>query len=69
MKTMTLSGLLDDYSILIPHLQRNYVHGRDDAHAKEVREHFVKSLDECCINGTEMNLDVIYGIWDKERNG
>lgn len=68
MKTMTLFGLLDDYSILIPHLQRNYVHGRDDAHAKEVREHFMKSLDECCINGTEMNLDVIYGIRDKERN-
>lgn len=68
MKTMTLFGLLDDYSILIPHLQRNYVHGRDDAHAKEVREHFVKSLDECCIKGTEMTLDVIYGIWDKERN-
>lgn len=67
MKTMTLFGLLDQYSVLIPHLQRNYVHGRDDAHAKEVREHFVTSLDEC-INGTEMNLDVIYGIRDKERN-
>ena len=67
MKTMTLFGLLDDYSILIPHLQRNYVHGRDDTHAKEIREHFVKSLNECCTNGTEMNLDVIYGIWDKER--
>lgn len=67
MKTMTLFGLLDQYSVLIPHLQRNYVHGRDDAHAKEVREHFVTSLDEC-INGTEMNLDIIYGIRDKERN-
>ncbi len=67
MKTMTLFGLLDQYSVLIPHLQRNYVHGRDDAHAKEVREHFVTSLDEC-INGNEMNLDVIYGIRDKERN-
>ena len=67
MKRMTLFGLLDQYSILIPHLQRNYVLGRDDAHAKEVREHFVKSLDES-INGVEMNLDVIYGVCDDTRD-
>lgn len=67
MKTMTLFGLLNQYSVLIPHLQRNYVHGREDAHAKEVREHFVKSLDEC-INGIEINLDVIYGVCDDTRN-
>ena len=67
MKTMTLFGLLDQYSVLIPHLQRNYVHGRDDAHAEEVRKHFVKSLDEC-INGAEMNLGAIYGVCDGTRD-
>ncbi len=60
MKTMTLFGLLKNYAVLIPALQRNYVHGREDAHAKEVREHFVTSL-RCCVGGGEMNLDVVYG--------
>ena len=61
---ITLMKLLDDYSILIPALQRNYVHGRDDVHAKEVREHFVESLKKCCCNHEEMNLDVVYGVLD-----
>lgn len=69
MKTMTLFELLNTYSILIPSLQRNYVHGRNDSHAKEVREHFVRSLSECC-EGSEkkMNLDIVYGVVDKENN-
>lgn len=69
MKTMTLFKLLNTYSILIPSLQRNYVHGRNDSHAKEVREHFVRSLSECC-EGSEkkMNLDIVYGVVDKENN-
>ncbi len=64
---MTLFSLLKDCCVSIPSLQRNYVHGRDDTHAKEVREHFVKSLDGC-INGSEINLDVIYGVCDDTRN-
>lgn len=64
---MTLFSLLKDCCVSIPSLQRNYVHGKDDTHAKEVREHFVKSLDGC-INGSEINLDVIYGVCDDTRN-
>lgn len=62
MRTMKLFDLLEESSILIPSLQRNYVHGRDDVHAKAVREHFVESLIKCCTTGEEMNLDMVYGV-------
>ena len=69
MTRMTLFSLLKDFYVSIPSLQRNYVHGRDDAHAREVREHFVESLNCCCKNGDEMNLDVVYGVIEKADNG
>lgn len=62
METMTLFGLLDRYAVLVPSLQRNYVHGNDDVHAREVRMHFVALLRNCCDNGAETSLGVVYGV-------
>ena len=69
MTRITLFSLLKDYCVSIPSLQRNYVHGRDDEHAREVREHFVKSLLDCINNDVEMNLDIVYGVIEKANNG
>lgn len=68
MEKFTIFKLLEKYSILIPALQRNYVHGRDDAHAKEVREHFVDSIVNSCAKKQDAHLDLVYGILN-EVNG
>lgn len=69
MKRMTLFDLLENNSILIPALQRNYVHGRQDEHAREVRENFINTLRECYEDGKEMELGVVYGVRCKEPAG
>lgn len=66
MKAWNICALMKEYAILIPALQRNYVHGRDDEHAKEVREHFVDSVLARLQDKGTMHLDLVYGV---EENG
>ena len=64
---MNIKELLDAYTIEIPALQRNYVHGEDTARAKEVREHF---LTEFCgvvrAPQKKFDLNFVYGTKTKE---
>ena len=62
---MNISELMKESAVLIPALQRNYVHGRDDEHAKEVREHFVDSVLKCAQGKGTMHLDLVYGVKEK----
>jgi len=57
---MNFLGLLDNYTVEIPMLQRDYAQGRDDAKTKELRTNFINDL----VNATEktpLHLDFIYG--------
>lgn len=55
--------LLANSRIEVPCIQRNYVHGDDDSHAKEVREHFVDEIIELIKNSeAHFKLDFIYGM-------
>lgn len=43
-QTYTFLELLQDFKVLIPIIQRDYAHGRDNAKAKDVREDLIDSL-------------------------
>ena len=52
------------YGIEIPIIQRDYAQGRDDAHAKRVRESLLEALFNALISkdkNTPLKLDFVYG--------
>jgi len=64
----TILDLMEAYAILVPALQRNYVHGREDVHAEEVRTHFVDGVVQCAKKSKEMHLDIVYGtVEDRDK--
>lgn len=60
---MSFLQMIDRYCIVIPVIQRDYVQGRLDEHATEVRKNFVRSLIAYIrdIKGRSHDLDFIYG--------
>jgi hypothetical protein len=63
----TFWELLDDYSIEIPMIQRDYAQGRKDGKAEQIRKEFIRSLHEAMSNSNiTQDLDFIYGT---ENNG
>ena len=62
-RQMTLNALLDEYEIVIPIIQRDYAHGREEE--ADVRNGFLDTLYEAITpNGTPTVLDYIYGSID-----
>ncbi|TYB79176.1 GmrSD restriction endonuclease domain-containing protein [Bizionia myxarmorum] len=59
----TLASTLKNYKIEIPVIQRDYVQGREDAKAHQIREQFVKDLLDNLISDKNdlHHLDFIYG--------
>ena len=63
-RQMTLSTLLGEYEIVIPIIQRDYAHGREEE--ADVRNGFLDTLYKAIApNGTPTVLDYIYGSIDK----
>lgn len=72
-QTYIFLELLNDFKVLIPIIQRDYAHGRDNARAEDVRTMLVKDLwDAVKQSSTEdksLHLDFVYGKIEKEQNG
>lgn len=69
MKNGTISNLvelLETYKVKIPIIQRDYAHGREDEHAKQVRASLLKDIAEAFQNHVSLDFNFIYG---KEENG
>jgi hypothetical protein len=63
----TFWELLDDYSIEIPMIQRDYAQGRKDIKSQQIRKEFVRSLHDAVSNSNiTQDLDFIYGT---DKNG
>lgn len=60
---MTFWEFLDEYSLEIPKVQRDYVQGRHTDHAKKVREDLVADMKSALGDGNNLplNLGFIYG--------
>jgi len=57
--TYTFLKLINEFSIVIPIIQRDYAQGRDTA--KDVRENFLANIYNGLENKTNLELDFIYG--------
>lgn len=69
MKNGTISNLvelLETYQVKIPIIQRDYAHGREDDHAKQVRISLLSDIKRAFQNHIPLDLNFIYG---KEENG
>jgi len=58
----TFKGLLDEYKIKIPVIQREYAQGRDTPKARAVRRKFIESARKVLLNGEPLNMDFIFGV-------
>ena len=67
-KEYTLLEFLDENTVCIPLLQRDYAQGRNNKKAEEVRMLFIDSIFKCMKESKEINLDFIYGYRDKEKH-
>ena len=56
---ITFWELLDEYSIRIPVIQRDYAQGRSNV--KDIRENFLDSIKIALTTNTELDLNFVYG--------
>ncbi len=56
--------LLEQHSIVIPTIQRDYAHGRDDA--RSVRETFIRDLVESLKASRPHHMDFVFGTVDEK---
>lgn len=64
-QTYTFLELLQDFKVLIPIIQRDYAHGRDNTRAEDVRTMLVKDLWKTVTESIKgLHLDFIYGRID-----
>jgi len=64
-KTYTFWSLIENYSIEIPIIQRDYVQGRKKE--KRVRTTFLKAIYDCLIKDKNLHLDFIYGVLKNDK--
>ena len=60
-KKISFWQLLEKHSVKIPLIQRDYAQGRLDSRSKEIREGFVGALKVALRDGSDLDLDFIYG--------
>jgi len=63
--TYTFLKLINEFSIVIPIIQRDYAQGRETA--KDVRNSFLANIYNSLENKTHLELDFIYGIVKDSR--
>lgn len=67
--TSTFAEFLENHSVQIPLIQRDYVQGRFfDAKSKEKRDTFIDKLLTALLKGERYNLDFIYGARENYGN-
>lgn len=68
---MSFLQLIDECSIVIPVIQRDYAQGRMDEHATEVRTNFVRNLISYIreTNKSSHDLDFIFGTVSTKKSG
>jgi hypothetical protein len=59
--------LTNDFSIEIPIIQRDYVQGRDDNKAKEIRKSFLDDIFKSLENNEKFHLDFVYGSFEETK--
>jgi len=59
--------LTKDFSIEIPIIQRDYVQGRDDNKAKEIRKSFLDDIFKSLENNQKFHLDFVYGSFEERK--
>ncbi len=57
----TFWKLIEDHSIEIPKIQRDYTYGRDDLKVKQIRKVFIEKLIKHLKSNTPLHLDFVYG--------
>lgn len=72
-QTYTFLELLKDFKVIIPIIQRDYAHGRDNARAEDVRTMLVKDLWDAVKQGSDgdrsLHLDFVYGRIETNQDG
>lgn len=58
----TFWNLINEYKIVVPKIQRDYVQGRENDTVKKNREEFVEELIDSLAGGRPMSLNFIYGM-------
>ncbi len=66
MAQKSFMGLLNDYTIEIPIIQRDYVQGRKDKHAQVVCDNLLNDIFSA-IEGNTLNLNFVYGKLQNDR--
>ena len=57
----TFWNLINDYKIIVPKIQRDYVQGRENKTVEKNREEFVKELIGSLAENKPMSLNFVYG--------
>ena len=71
METKTYIELIENNTIIIPEIQRDYAQGRKNNKIKEIRNNFLNDLIEQLTNkneSTPMVLDFIYGSTQENKS-
>lgn len=59
--SMTFIDLITEFEIVIPIVQRDYAHGRNESSAEQIRTGILTALHKAVTNGQSIELDYIYG--------
>ena len=63
----TLIELLNNYTVEIPIIQRDYAHGRNDTHSQQVIKKLLKDMKEALISEKELDINFVYGKEDENK--
>jgi hypothetical protein len=68
MTTNSLAGLLKEYKVLIPPIQRDYAQGRNTGKVPHIRERFLSDIINVLTNDSPLTLelDFVYGYVEKD---
>lgn len=59
--------LINEFNIEIPIIQRDYVQGRDDDQAKEIRKSFLDDIFKSLEKDKKFHLDFVYGSFEETK--
>lgn len=61
-------GLLQEFNMVIPIIQRDYVQGRIDENINQIREKLLSDIKDAIHNNKPIEFDFIYGSTDEKNN-
>lgn len=60
-KQLTFWKLINEYKIVVPKIQRDYIQGRNNDVVKRNREEFINELFDSLVKNKSMSLNFVYG--------